>query len=92
MRIQIIIFIILILVQYLLHEYKCEDKRGKLLLLFHHIFSIYLIFGSLLFGYYKIHLSVIIISLIIHIIFVTCPLTTINNICSQIEFNFRVKL
>ena len=55
-----------------------------ILLYVHHILSIYLIFGSLFFGYYKIHLIIVLISLLVHYKFFECPITIINNIlCKQ---------
>ena len=74
MIIQIILFILLTLLQIYFDNTKCEDKSGRILLYIHHLLSIYLMFGSILFGYYKIHLMIVIISLLVHYKFFECPI------------------
>ena len=84
MKYPFILFIFLILLQIFLDKYKCDNQQGKLLLWAHHIFSVYLIFGSFIFGYYKLHLLVILLSLMVHIIYKQCPVTVVNNkLCKQ---------
>lgn len=84
MQVQFILFSLIALLQIKLDDTECKDIYGKILLYVHHILSIYLIFGSLFFGYYKIHLMIVIISLLVHYKFFECPITIINNIlCKQ---------
>ena len=76
------IFIIILFIQ-IFFDYelrKCDNLYGKTTILFHHIFNIYLVFGSILFGYYEIHLGIIILSFIIHLIFTKCPITIYTNL------------
>lgn len=75
------IFIIILFIQiYFDFELtKCHNTYGKITILFHHIFNIYLFFGSILFGYYELHLGIILLSFIIHIIFKKCPITIYTN-------------
>jgi len=84
MKHQFTVFIFLVLLQIYLDNYKCDNPRGRLLLWAHHIFSVYLIFGAFIFNNYRVHLAVIISSLFVHIVYVRCPVTTINNkLCKQ---------
>jgi len=79
-----IVFIFLVLLQIYLDNFKCDNLQGRLLLWAHHIFSVYLIFGAFIFTNYKLHLTVLIASLLVHIVYVQCPITTINNkLCKQ---------
>ena len=66
--INIIIFIILVTIPYIIEYNKNYNKLiNRLdaagLLLFHHIMSVYLIFGSILFGFYKIHFIIALITI-----------------------------
>ena len=84
MILKIILFLLIALLQINLDKTICKDKLGTILLYVHHLLSIYLIFGSLFFGYYKIHLMIVIISLLVHYKFFECPITIVNNIiCKQ---------
>ena len=63
----IILFIIIVIISNILHNktktediLKREDIKIKIINFIHHITSNYLYFGSILFGYYKLHLTIII--------------------------------
>ena len=77
----IILFILFLIVQsYLDYEmHNCEDNVGKLTILLHHLFSSYLILGSVLFSNHLLHICVVIISFIVHKIYKNCPLTMYSN-------------
>lgn len=88
------VFVILLLTQiYFDYELnKCPNTFGKMTIILHHIFNIYLVFGSILFGYYEIHIIVIIISFIIHVVFKKCPITIYSNHLCYKESNKNVPL
>ena len=83
-----LIYLILILISIYLHNRtKSEEVKKKytrkiiLIEIFHHFISNYATFGSILFGYHKIHLTVL---LIIGALWVTsndytCPITIYCN-------------
>jgi len=77
-----VIFIILGIIQIKL-DYtieKCDNKIGRTIIMMHHFGNIYLIFGSLLFGFHLFHLFVVIFSFIVHKLYTNCPITIISNI------------
>lgn len=45
----------------------------------HHIFQLYAFFGSLLFGWYEIHVVLIVCVLLVHMKYESCPLTVVHN-------------
>jgi hypothetical protein len=63
---------------------KCKKETilPTIIQLLHHIVSIYLIFGSIIFGLHKIHLTIIIFILTLHFVNKGCILTHIyNDLC-----------
>lgn len=59
-----------------------ETFKTKLISLLHNYGSIYLVFGSILFGYYLIHLFAVIITVILWKLYSTCFVTKYyNNLC-----------
>ena len=66
--INLLIFIILVIIPYSI-EYNENHNQlfnvidANIILLLHHVASVYLIFGSILFGYYKIHLIISLITI-----------------------------
>ena len=85
----IILFILFLIVQsYLDREmHNCEDNVGKLSILLHHIFSSYLILGSVLFSNHLLHICVVIISFIVHKIYKNCPITMYSNLLCYNDIN-----
>jgi len=70
--------------QYLLDPfvYTCVNDVGRICIALHHLINVLLLFGSLLFGWHSIHLLMCILSLIVHVYFGICPITTFtNNMC-----------
>ena len=74
------------------YVHKCSNPFGKITIILHHFFNIYLVFGSILFGYYEIHLFIIFISFIIHIMFKKCPITIYSNHLCYKDSNTNVPL
>lgn len=57
----------------------CERVPGKLLLILHHLFSIYILFGGYFFNP-KCHLMVVSFSFLVHLLNgKICPITVVNN-------------
>ena len=84
-NIKIIIYLILVIIETILDKQfrNCKNNYGKLLLIFHHFISIYLYFGSFIFGYHLIHLLFIILVGLLYKIYKKCPITIIqNNLCN----------
>lgn len=79
MNINILIFILLIILQYLLDNNKNKNLYILLLIIIHHIINIYVIYGSILFGYYKIHVIIVLIGFLIHLFYRRCPITIYTN-------------
>lgn len=79
--IKILIFIVVFFIQvkYDYNLYSCKSLVAKLIILFHHLISIYLFLGSILFDNHLIHLIFILIGLITHKFFGKCGLTTYTN-------------
>ena len=83
--VQLIIFTILYTTQIYLDEslILCNNTTGKIIMLLHHLFQVYSIFGSILFGYHKQHIVIILCAIGVHIIMKQCPITHIQNkLCS----------
>lgn len=57
----------------------CKTKRGVLLVVLHHMFFITTIFGSILYGFHKYHLVVLVGAFFVHYIKGSCPVTRIHN-------------
>lgn len=82
---KIYLFLLLGILSFLIDKYfypceKEEDIKINLMHILHHIFSNYLFFGSLLFGYYKYHLFFVTIG-VLHWLFNDdkCIITVIYN-------------
>jgi len=87
-KLSIIIFILICLLQIQLDFVlkKCKSNMGKFLIALHHVFSIYLYFGSILLGNHLFHFCVLFICFTSHRIIGFCPLTIYcNNICKSEE-------
>ena len=69
----------------------CSGIYGKLLLLAHHVLSVYLVFGSILLGSPELH---VIISTIVVLLWVhnkRCITTVYNNKLCKFEDNYQFK-
>lgn len=58
---------------------ECKKKRGVVLIVLHHIFFLTAMLGSILFGYHKYHLMILVGALLVHVKRGDCPLTKIHN-------------
>lgn len=98
-KFSIIIFILIVIISNLLHNktktediLKREDMKIKIINFIHHITSNYLYFGSILFGYYKLHLTIIIF--MIGLWYLTddvCPVSTYINKKTNQKYKTRFK-
>lgn len=61
------------------HFSTCKSTYGRLLVVLHHILQIYILWGSLLFGFYKFHLFFITIAFFVHKTYGICPITLYHN-------------
>jgi hypothetical protein len=88
----LIIFVLLYLIQVYFDEnmYVCTDFKSQASILLHHLTSIYGIFGSILFGYYKIHL-LFCIMVILEITFLDkCVITEYTkSVCKKYTKNHK---
>ena len=82
-------FIILCCIQIYLDDsiIQCNNNYAKLLIIIHHVFNIYLVFGSILFKHYWLHLVVVILSLAVHVFYGKCPITEYSNYLSNQDKN-----
>jgi len=68
-----IIYLCLVFFSFMLEQlyYPCKKSKVNFILmsLFHHFFSMYLFFGSLLFKNYRFHLSIVLITIILWYIY-----------------------
>ena len=76
-----LIFIVLCLFQIMMDPIlcKCNDVFGKILMIFHHLLSVGILFGSICFGFHEFHLCFTLVAFALHIILKGCFLTKINN-------------
>lgn len=58
---------------------KCKNSKGRLLLAIHHIMQIYSLFGSVVFGYHKLHIISLLIALVVHYVNGKCFITTLHD-------------
>lgn len=58
---------------------KCESNLGKLLIFLHHALQLFFFFGSMVFGYHKYHLILLVGAISVHKVYKRCPLTKIHN-------------
>jgi len=68
----------------------CETKEGKIIMILHHMLSVYIIFGGFIFNNYKLHLTIIVISFIIHFVMKICPITKLSNKLCNINEDTRM--
>ena len=82
-------FIILCSIQIYLDDsiIQCNHNYAKLLIIIHHIFNIYIVFGSILFKHYWLHLLIVIISLTFHVFYGKCSITEYSNYLSNQDKN-----
>ena len=90
---RLFIFIILVIIEsYLDPDVSyCSGMYGKLLLLLHHILSVYLVIGSILLGNPELH---VIISAIVVLLWVhnkRCITTVYNNKICNFNDNYQFK-
>ena len=73
----LIAFIILVGIETYLdaNMYVCDNLKAKLSIVFHHITSVYGMFGSILLGYYFVHLLFMVFVLLEHLYLGHCILT-----------------
>lgn len=64
---------------------NCKSSMGILLIIFHQILNIFIIFGSLLFGYHDYHLLFLLIALVVHKLSGICPLTKVHNKLCEVD-------
>ena len=85
-------FIILCCIQIYLDDsiIQCNNNYAKLLIIIHHIFNIYLVFGSILFKHYWLHLLIVILSLAFHVFYCKCPITEYSNYLSNQDKNVPI--
>jgi hypothetical protein len=58
---------------------ECKCLSGKVLLILHHLFSIYILFGGYVFSP-KMHMITVVVSIVVHYLnHRICPITVINN-------------
>lgn len=58
----------------------CDSYIGKTMIILHHFFCIYMIFGSIIFGNCKLHLLVLFTAFVLNLIDGICPITIWHNI------------
>ena len=75
------LFILIVFLQLISDPYlhKCKDKNGVLLISIHHMIQWYFFIGSIVFGYHKIHLIIVILAFVIHKSYGMCPITIVHN-------------
>lgn len=78
---KLFIFILLVIVHVSLDNTldKCKNIYGKLSIIIHHLGGIYLVLGSLLFGYHLFHFILVFLVIILYNINDGCFLTTWTN-------------
>ena len=83
------LFSLLVLIEFILDPTKkMKTPYCILVLFFHHIISIYAMFGSLIFGYHLIHFIFLIITCLLFLYYKRCFLTIYtNNICNISQKN-----
>jgi hypothetical protein len=59
---------------------QCDNYVGKVMIILHHFFCIYMIFGSIIFDNCKLHLLVLFTAYILNLIDGICPFTIWHNI------------
>lgn len=89
----LIIFIVLYCIELYLDDmfFSCESFRGKLVIFIHHIITVYGVFGSLLFGYYFIHIIFTIIIITGFILYEDCILNIYTNLLCNFEKDTPIK-
>ena len=78
---QLLIFFILVCLQIGLDNNmkKCKNIKGRLLLALHHILQIYSLFGSVVFGYHKLHIISLLIAIVVHYVNGKCFITVLHD-------------
>lgn len=78
---QLVFFISLVVLQVYTDPMirECKKKRGVVLIVLHHTIFLIAMSGSILFGYHKYHLMILVGALLVHVIQGDCPLTQIHN-------------
>ena len=58
---------------------NCKSLIGRTFFIIHHIITVFILFGGILFGYYFLNLLFIIITALFWIIINYCPISDIHN-------------
>ena len=80
-RLRLLIFFVLVCLQIGLDNNmkKCKNIKGRLLLAIHHFLQIYSLFGSVVFGYHKLHIISLLIALLVHYVSGRCFITNLHD-------------
>ena len=92
-RFNLLIFILLVMFESYLDPdvTRCSRSTGKLLLLAHHILSVYILTGSILLGYPEFHVVVSITVIILWIKYSRCVTSIYNNKLCSFDNNYKFK-
>lgn len=86
-RLRLLIFFFLVCLQIGLDNNmkKCKNIKGRLLLAIHHILQIYSLFGSVVFGYHKLHIISLLVALLVHYVSGRCFITNLHDKLCQVK-------
>ena len=92
-RRNLVIFIFLVMFESFIDPdvVLCYRPSGKLLLLAHHVLSIYILTGSILLGSPEVHITVILITVLLWIKYNRCVTTIYNNKLCNFDDEYKFK-
>lgn len=67
--------------------HSCKSESAKVIILIHHVLSVYIYLGTLMLPYHVEHTVVAITSILFQLLYGMCPITKItNNMCEFPEY------
>ena len=74
-------FVSIVIIQFIVDHTveKCKSNVGKILIFLHHALQLNFFFGSIVFGYHRYHLILLVGAILVHKSFKRCPITKVHN-------------